>query len=132
MAYRAEGVSWHCTRRSRCAVTKESQTARRDPLRSIDTTVGRLIFNERIPQDLGFVDRSDPDNDSLSWKSTLPGRQEAARQDHRHAAIRVHGYRKTAEVLDRIKAHGLQVLHQAARSPLPSADVIVPPKKKPS
>ena len=47
------------TRRSRCVCPQDNR--RRDRVTAIvDATPGRLIFNERIPQDLGFVDRSDP------------------------------------------------------------------------
>ena len=77
--------------------------------RMIDTTVGRLIFNDPIPQNLGFVDRSKPENqfnlevDFLVTKKTLGKIIERC--------IRIHGTAKTSEVLDRIKAQGYKYLY---------------------
>jgi signal transduction histidine kinase len=72
----------------------------------IDTTIGRLIFNEAVPQDLGFVDRSNPENlfkleiDFLVDKNSL--------QKIIDRCIKVHGTTQTAIVLDRIKALGFK------------------------
>ena len=74
--------------------------------RVIDATVGQLIFNEPIPQDLGFVDSSDPENDCSTWRSTSYRRQKAAGQDHRplhHASMALP---IATEMLDKVKALG--------------------------
>ena len=71
----------------------------------VDTTMGRLIFNARIPQDLGFVDRIDPDNMRSSWRSTSwSARSSWARSST--SCIRRHGFTIATEVLDDIKALG--------------------------
>ncbi len=70
----------------------------------VEVTVGRLIFNEVVPQDLGFVDRTNPDNlfnpeiEFLADKKALGKIVDAC--------IKVHGTTKTAEVLDSIKELG--------------------------
>ena len=93
----------------------------------IDTTVGRVIFNEPIPQNLGFVDRSKPENqvnlevDFLVTKKTLGKIIERC--------IRIHGTAKTSEVLDRIKAQGYKF---STRSGITVAviDATIPAEKK--
>ena len=95
--------------------------------RVIDTTVGRLIFNDPIPQNLGFVDRSKPENqfnlevDFLVTKKTLGKIIERC--------IKIHGTAKTSEVLDRIKAQGYKY---STRSGITVAviDATIPPEKK--
>ena len=92
----------------------------------IVTTVGKLIFNKPIPQDLGFVDRSDPDHeldlevDFLITKKTLG--------KIINQCIKVHGINTTAKVLDAVKAQGYQY---STRSGLTVAvnDAIIPPQK---
>ena len=95
--------------------------------KTIETTVGRLIYNQGIPQDLGFVDRSDPEKafdleiDFLVMKKNL-GKIVAK-------CIDVHGLSKAAEVLDYIKATGYKYSTRAAIT-VSVADVSVPPAKK--
>ena len=71
--------------------------------RVVDATVGRLIFNARIPQDLGFVERNDENLLDLEIMFTC-GKKELGKIIDR--CIRVHDFNKTAEVLDSIKAMG--------------------------
>ena len=95
--------------------------------RLIDTTVGRLIFNDPIPQNLGFVDRTKPENqfnlevDFLVTKKTLGKIIERC--------IRIHGTARTSEVLDRIKAQGYKY---STRSGITVAvcDAVIPEEKK--
>ena len=95
--------------------------------KTIETTVGRLIYNQGIPQDLGFVDRTDPEKafdleiDFLVMKKNL-GKIVAK-------CIDVHGLSKAAEVLDYIKATGYKYSTRAAIT-VSVADVSVPPAKK--
>ncbi len=92
----------------------------------IDTSLGRLIFNEAIPQDLGFVDRSNPDNlfkleiDFLVKKGDLKNILEHV--------IHIHGATKTAEVIDAIKAIGYKYSTLSAIT-VSVSDMTVPQKK---
>ena len=72
--------------------------------RIIDTTVGRIIFNQPIPQDLGYVDRSIPENRFLFEVDFLVNKKKLGQIIDR--CIQVHGTSVTAEVLDRVKAQG--------------------------
>ena len=72
--------------------------------RIVDCTMGRLLFNEIILQDLGFVDRSDPDNFLKLEIDFQCGKKQLKQILDR--CISVHGTTKTAEVLDNIKALG--------------------------
>ena len=88
----------------------------------IDATVGRLIFNEKIPQDLGFVDRTDPDKildleigDGVLKKPDIkrvigdnvePGVDKKLLGKIINASIKVHGITETATLLDDVKAMG--------------------------
>ena len=72
--------------------------------RTVDATVGRLIFNENIPQNLGLVDRKDPEKIcDLEINEVVKKKQLGKIIDR---CIRVHGTSKTAEMLDLIKATG--------------------------
>ncbi len=72
----------------------------------IDATVGRLIFNANIPQDLGFVDRTNPDNEfELEVNFVVDKKVLGKIVDN---CIRVHNTTETAEVLDKIKALGFK------------------------
>jgi DNA-directed RNA polymerase subunit beta' len=70
----------------------------------ISTTVGRIIFNEAIPQDLGFVERTEPDSILEYEIDFLVGKKQM--QNILDKCIHVHGSTETAEVLDRIKKLG--------------------------
>ena len=72
--------------------------------RIVDCTMGRLLFNEIILQDLGFVNRSDPDNFLKLEVDFQCGKKQLKQILDR--CISVHGTTKTAEVLDNIKALG--------------------------
>ena len=72
----------------------------------IDATVGRLIFNEAIPQDLGFVDRSDPQHAYDLEITFTCGKKELGNIIKR--CIKKHGFAPTAELLDNIKALGFK------------------------
>ena len=95
--------------------------------KTIETTVGRIIYNEGIPQDLGFVDRTDPERafdleiDFPVVKKNL-GKIVAK-------CINAHGLSKTAEVLDYIKATGFKYSTKGAIT-VSVADVAVPEAKK--
>ena len=92
----------------------------------IDATLGRLIFNQQIPQDLGFVDRTDPSKLlDLEIMFTCGKKQLGEIVDR---TIRRHGAAQTAEVLDAIKSMGYKYSTRAAIS-ISAADVVIPPEK---
>lgn len=74
--------------------------------RLIDASVGRLIFNQSIPQDLDFTDRSNPENEFDLEITFVCGKKELQKIITR--AIKKHGFAETAELLDRIKALGFK------------------------
>jgi len=95
--------------------------------RIIDTTVGRILFNEPIPQDLGFVDRSDPDKVFELECEFLVRKKELGRIIDR--CIARHGASKTAELLDRIKTLGFKYSTKGALT-VAVSDAVIPPEKK--
>ena len=94
--------------------------------RIIDCTMGRLLFNEIILQDLGFVDRSDPDNFLKLEVDFQCGKKQLKQILDR--CISVHGTTKTAEVLDNIKALGYKYSTIGALS-VSISDMTVPKRK---
>ena len=94
--------------------------------RIVDATVGRLIFNARIPQDLGFVERNDENLLDLEIMFTC-GKKELGKIIDR--CIRVHDFNKTAEVLDSIKAMGYKYSTKGALT-VAVADMLVPDEKQ--
>ncbi len=93
----------------------------------IDATVGRLIFNEKIPQDLGFVDRSNPDNFfDLEVMFLVDKKKLGKIVDN---CIRIHGTTKTAEVLDSIKSLGFKYSTRGAIT-ISVSDMEIPASKK--
>ncbi|RKJ79525.1 DNA-directed RNA polymerase subunit beta' [Butyricicoccus sp. 1XD8-22] len=93
--------------------------------RIVDATPGRLIFNERIPQDLGFVERDGEHLIDLEIMFTC-GKKELGRIIDR--CIQKHGFNKTAEVLDAIKGMGYKYSTKGALT-VAVADMLVPDQK---
>jgi DNA-directed RNA polymerase subunit beta' len=93
----------------------------------IACTAGRLIFNEAIPQDLGFVDRSDPDKKFDLEVNFLVGKKELGKIIDK--CIRVHGTTKTAVILDKIKALGFKYSTKGAIT-ISVSDMVIPEIKK--
>ena len=93
---------------------------------TVKTTVGRLIFNEIIPQDLGFVDRTKPENILKYEIDYHVGKKELKKILEK--VINTHGATRTAEVLDDIKAMGYKFSTRAAMT-VSISDVTVPPQK---
>ncbi|GAA6513712.1 DNA-directed RNA polymerase subunit beta' [Merdimmobilis hominis] len=93
----------------------------------IDATVGRIIFNDPIPQDLGYVDRTDSDKQFNLEIAFLVRKKELGKIIDR--CIRVHGTSRTSEVLDRVKAQGFKYSTRSALT-VAVCDAIIPPTKK--
>ncbi len=94
--------------------------------RLIDATVGRLIYNEPIPQDLGFVDRSNPEHAFDLEVSFLVGKKQLGKIIDK--CIRKHGFTVATEMLDRLKSLGYKYSTKGAIS-VSIADMVVPEKK---
>ena len=92
----------------------------------VRTTVGRLIFNEGIPQDLGFVDRSDPDQAFEPEINFVCGKKQLGKIIDK--CINKHGFTKSAEVLDTIKARGYKFSTRGALT-VSIYDMTIPPEK---
>ncbi len=93
----------------------------------IRTTLGRLIFNEILPQDLGFVNREDPENALKLEIAFHVGKSHL--KSILEKVINNHGATKTAEVLDDIKAMGYKYSTQAAMT-VSISDMTVPAAKQ--
>lgn len=119
MAYDAGYVGLHAKIKVRLTKTING----RKSSRIIDATVGRLIFNEAIPQDLGFADRSNPDKLFDLEVTFLVTKKELGRIIDR--CIKVHGTTSTAVVLDRIKALGFKYSTKGAIT-VSVSDMVIP------
>ena len=94
----------------------------------VEGTVGRIIFNEVIPQDLGFVDRTNPENEMKYEIDFLCGKKQC--KQILEKCINTHGATKTAETLDYIKGLGYKFSTRAAMT-VSISDMTVPEEKKP-
>ena len=95
--------------------------------RIVDTTVGRIIFNEIIPQDLGFVDRSIPENKFKYEIDFLVRKQELGKLIKK--CINKHPSTETAVVLDDIKSLGYKFSTRGALT-VSVSDMEIPPEKE--
>jgi DNA-directed RNA polymerase subunit beta' len=102
MAYQNGAVSLHA--RIRVRVTKEIDGELKSKV--IKTTVGKIIFNSAIPQNLGFVDRNDPETKFNYEVDFICGKKELGKIIDR--CIKINGTNKTAVVLDQIKSLGFK------------------------
>ena len=93
---------------------------------NVESTLGRFIFNEILPQDLGFVDRSNPE-DVLKLEIDFHVGKKGLKQIL-EKVINIHGATRTAEVLDDIKAMGYKYSTRAAMT-VSISDMTVPEKK---
>ena len=121
MAYENKRLGMHAAIKVR--VTKVIDGEEKSAL--IDATYGRLIFNQRIPQDLGYVDRRvDPFGLEINFATTSKKLKEIV-----DLTIKYHGFAEAAKVLDEIKSMGYKY---STRSSLSIAvyDMTIPPKKK--
>ena len=94
--------------------------------RLVDTTVGRIIFNTPIPQDLGFVDRSTDDAKFLYEIDFKVGKKQLSKIIEK--CIKVHGAARTSEVLDAVKAQGYKYSTRGALT-VAVCDAAIPPEK---
>jgi DNA-directed RNA polymerase subunit beta' len=123
MAYNEGAVTLHNPIRVRNTI----DVGGRSVTRMIETTVGRIIFNTPIPQDLGYVDRTKFDNLFELEVSFLVRKKELG--DIIDRCIRIHGTAKTAEVLDEIKSQGFKYSTKGAIT-VAITDAVIPDEKK--
>ena len=123
LAYENDVVTLHS--RIKVRVTKElpDGTVKTG---TVESTLGRFIFNEIIPQDLGFVDREDPENALLLEVDFHVGKKQLKKILEK--VINTHGASVTAEVLDAVKAIGYKYSTRAAMT-VSISDMTVPPQK---
>ena len=100
MAYEEGSLQLHALCKIRMTREIEGKTVSR----LVETTLGRVIFNNPIPQDLGFVDRSDPENAFKLEADFLVNKKMLGKIIDR--CIKVHGTSVTAKMLDDVKAQG--------------------------
>lgn len=123
MAYETGVISLHAKIKVRRFIEKNGV----EKHAIVDTTVGKIIFNRPIPQDLGFVDRSDPANEFKYEIDMLVGKKQLGQIIDR--CIKVHGTEVTARVLDDIKAQGYKYSTKGAIT-VAVVDAVIPPAKK--
>ena len=122
MAYQDGVVGLHAPIKVRVSKIINGETV----TRIIDATVGRLIFNDPIPQDLGYVDRNDPEHCLDLEVSFLVGKKQLGKIVDK--CIITHGTSKTSEVLDRIKAQGFKYSTRGAIT-VAVCDAVIPAEK---
>ena len=115
------------TLQSRIKIRKEGYVNGEKMSRVIESTLGRFIFNEIIPQDLGFVNRALPENDLVPEIDFLVGKKQLKQIIDK--CINTHGATKTAEVLDLIKSTGYKYSTVSAIT-VSVSDMTVPGAKK--
>ncbi len=123
MAYDAKAVSLHAKIKVRRTMEVNGQIVSK----LVDATVGRIIFNRPVPQDLGYVDRTDPNYMFEFEINFLAGKKQLGAIIDK--CIKVHGTVKTAEVLDEIKAQGYKYSTRSAIT-VAVCDATIPPVKK--
>ena len=124
LAYENGIITLHSKINVRVTKTLEDGTVKSDV---INSTLGRFLFNEIIPQDLGFVDRSIPENECKLEVDFLVRKKELKKILEK--VINTHGATKTAEVLDLIKSTGYKYSTRASMT-VSISDMTVPAQKK--
>ena len=122
LAYNDHVIGIHAPIRVRRSFTYKGVTSRR----LVEITAGRIIFNQNIPQDLGFVDRDDPSHMCDYEINMTCGKKELGKIVDR--TIRSHGFTVASEVLDNIKSTGYKYSTRGAIT-ISIYDMSVPSKK---
>lgn len=117
-----------CTLHSRIKVRMTKKNENGEEISgNVESTLGRFLFNEILPQDLGFVDRTAPENFLKPEVDFHVGKKQL--KQILEKVINTHGASKTAEVLDLIKATGYKYSTRAAMT-VSISDMTVPEQKK--
>ncbi len=123
MAYQTGVIELH----SKIKVRREAEINGVKYSSLVDTTIGKIIFNDPIPQDLGFVDRSISENKLKFEVDFLVGK--SGLKKIIDASIKKHGAARTSELLDSIKAQGYKYSTIGALT-VAVCDAVIPPEKK--
>ena len=123
LAYENGYITLHSQIKVRVSKTMPDGTVKTG---TIDATLGRLLFNEIIPQDLGFVDREVPGNELKMEIDFHVGKKQL--KQILEKVINTHGATQTAEVLDDVKSIGYKYSTRAAMT-VSISDMTVPPQK---
>ena len=123
MAYDEGDIGLHVNIKIRMSKEIDGKTV----TKLVKTTLGKVIFNNPVPQDLGFIDRTDPENIFTPEVDVLVNKKVLGKIIDR--CIKVHGTATAADVLDKIKAQGYKY---STRSGITVAviDATIPPAKK--
>jgi len=122
LAYDNSEISLH----DRIRVRRQKEIDGELVVREINTTVGRILFNEAIPQDIGFIDRSKPENKLLFEIDFLTDKKALGKIINR--CINRYGSTQTAESLDKIKALGFKYATIGALT-VSVSDMVIPGRK---
>ena len=123
LAYENNAVTLHSRIKVRVSKAMPDGTVKTG---TVESTLGRFLFNEIIPQDLGFVDREVEGNELLLEIDFHVGKKQLKKILEK--VINTHGSTKTAEVLDAVKAIGYKYSTRAAMT-VSISDMTVPPQK---
>ena len=123
LAYENEAITLHSRIKVRVKKMLPDGTVKRG---NIESTLGRFLFNEIIPQDLGFVDRETAENELLLEVDFHVGKKQL--KQILEKVINTHGSTATAEVLDAVKSIGYKYSTRAAMT-VSISDMTVPPQK---
>ena len=123
MAYENHAVEMH----AKIKVRRTLEIDGKLQTKTIETTVGRILYNQGIPQDLGYIDRTDPE-EKFQYEINFPVNSKKL-GDIINRCIKIHGLSESAEVLDNVKEKGFKY---STRSGLTYSmeDVKVPKEKK--
>ena len=124
MAYELKKIDLHAKVKVRMSKIFEDGTKK---LGIIDATVGKILFNESIPQDLGFVDRTNPENEFKLEIDFLVNKKQLGKIIDK--CYMKHGPTATSVMLDKIKAKGYHYSSIGAIT-VSTSDMIVPKEKK--
>ncbi len=123
LAYENNAITLHSKIKVRVSKTLADGTVKTG---NVESTLGRFLFNEIIPQDLGFVDRENPENVLLLEVDFHVGKKQL--KQILEKVINTHGSTATAEVLDSVKSIGYKYSTRAAMT-VSISDMTVPPQK---
>ena len=123
IAYENDAITLHSRIKVRVTKTMPDGTVKKG---TVESTLGRFIFNEIIPQDLGFVDREIEGNELLPEIDFHVGKKQL--KQILEKVINTHGATATAEVLDAVKSTGYKYSTRAAMT-VSISDMTVPPQK---